>query len=246
MALIAVRTVVHIIADSGVLGICLSGTVAIGAREDRVVVRIRVTVAARPVGAAVGVIHREISVIERCPRPRGGVVTGRARGREACRGMVRICRIVVVCRVAGVAIRRRVRKVIVDVTRRACERRVRSRQSESGRAVVERRSCPRSRGMASFTGGREPCRGMVRICGAVEVVLVTRNAGCRQVRELSVSVTRRTLQGRVCASQCESCRAVVERRSAPGCRGVTDGTVGWESGGQVIRVIGVVVVGLVT
>lgn len=62
---------------------------------------------------------------------------------------------------------------------------------------------------------------VVRICGRVEVFLVTGNAACGRAFEFVVDMTRRAVEGRVHASQSKSCQAcVIELRTEPGVQAV--------------------------
>ena len=113
----------------------MAGTV--GAREDRVVVGIRVASCAH--AARIPVIDAPPSVIEGSAGPCGrGVARGASRGEYSGRGLMdRIGRVVVIRGVASVTGGRKSRVIAVDVATCAGHRRVRPCQGEGGRAVIE-------------------------------------------------------------------------------------------------------------
>ena len=113
VALIAVVAVVDITAYALMLGIGLSFGVAVRAGEDRVVVRIRMAIAADAVG--ITVVHVEPGVIECRIRPLDGVMAGGASGREVRSNMVRIIRVLIFRLVATIAIRRQRLVVVIDM-----------------------------------------------------------------------------------------------------------------------------------
>lgn len=81
-------------------------------------------------------------VIESCIRPRRSRVAGIASLRESRLSVVRIRGALIVLQVAGGARAAAQRIVSVDVTLRALERDVRTRQCESGRRMVKARVSP--------------------------------------------------------------------------------------------------------
>ncbi len=83
--------------------------------------------------------------------------------------------------------------------------------------VIESRSCPSRRGMASRARSRETRRCVIRIRRAVVVRLVATHARCRQRRVVVVHVAIGAGHGRVRTGQRERRRVVIERRSAPVC-----------------------------
>ena len=81
--------------------------------------------------------------------------------------------------------------------------------------VIESRSCPRRRGMASRARIRETRRRVIRIGRAVVIRLVAAHARRRQRGVVVIHVAVRAGHGRVRPSQRERRRVVVERRSIP-------------------------------
>ena len=180
MALIAVHAVVHISPNALVVLIRFGFRVAIGALENRVVVRIRMARRAHAVGVAMVDRKRSVlRVIERRILPVRGVVAVLARRREKLRlGRVpRIRGVVVIALMAADAGRRQRGVVIVDVAVGAGPRghRVRSRQWKGRVVVIESRIRPGNRVMAKLASRREA--GMRhRTVRSVEIGLVARNA----------------------------------------------------------------------
>ena len=153
---------------------------AIGALENRIIVRIRMACRTDSIGVAMGDREwRVLRVIERRVQPVRGAVAVLASGREKLRlrRMPRIRRVVVVGLVAADASRRQRGVVVVDVAIRAHPRRhgVRSRQRKRRVVVIEGRVRPMDSVMAEFAGGRETAmrHGAGRI---VEIRLVARDA----------------------------------------------------------------------
>jgi len=180
MALIAVHAVVHISSDALVVLIRLGFRVAIGALENRVVIRIRVARRAHAVGVAmVDRERRVLRVIEGRILPVRGVVAVLARRREKLRlGRVpRIRGVVVIALMAADAGRRQRGVVIVDVAVGAGPRghRVRSRQWKGRVVVIESRIRPGSRVMAKLASRREAGMRHGTVCPG-EIGLVARNA----------------------------------------------------------------------
>lgn len=176
MALIAVLTVVDIAADTLVFLVGLRLQVATRAREHRIVVRVRVAIAANAVGVAV--VHREPGVIELRVGPDLGVVAGLARRREMRGDVVRIVRVQVILLMAAVAIRWQIRPVVVYVAIGALARwnGVRPGQRELSFAVIELGVGPGDRVVAELASLREThlrVRGIVRV---VVILQVTRDA----------------------------------------------------------------------
>ena len=133
MALITIHAVIYIPADVRVTEIGrVPAPMATRALENRVVVRIRVAGRAHTVSVPVG--HWEPGMVERCPRPRRGVVASRAGGRKNrwCRCMNWIRGGVVVRLVAAVAGRRQSPLVVIrrGVALRALHRGVEPGQRE--------------------------------------------------------------------------------------------------------------------
>ena len=126
MALVAVHTVVDISIDALVVLVRLRFRVAIGALENRVVIRIRMARCAHPIRVAMRDRERRVlRVIERRVQPVRGAMTVLACRRKELRlrCMPRIRRVVVVGLVAADARRRQRGVIAVDMTVRARPRR---------------------------------------------------------------------------------------------------------------------------
>lgn len=153
VTLVTVNAVVDVPFHALMFAVGLRRRVAVRALEHRVIVRVRMTRRAHPVGVAVG--NRELRVlrvIKRRTGPRRRVVAILARGREKLRlrRMPRVRRVVVIGLVAADACGRERCVVAVDVAVGALPRRYRVRpcQREWRVVVVKRRIRPHDRVMA--------------------------------------------------------------------------------------------------
>ena len=182
MTLVTVDAVVDISRHLIVLEIIwVIASMAAGALEDRVVVR--VDVAGR---ANVGCFPmtcgelRVLRVIERGIRPRGCVVAVLACLREELwlGLMSRVCRVVVVGGVAAVAVRRQGRVVVVDVAVGADARwyLMRTGKGEGCVVMIERGIRPDIGVVTEFARRRESGRLVGRIIGTRVVLLMARVA----------------------------------------------------------------------
>ena len=115
--------------------------------------------------------HRGVIEGGRSPISRG--VAERAIGRKASRHVSRIGCSAKVCLVARVAIRGRTGENIIDVARRARNRRVCAGERERGVVVIKDCPCPRSRVMAYDAVGREIRGNVIGIGRPGEIRLVT-------------------------------------------------------------------------
>lgn len=149
-------------------------------------------------------------MVEDRTQPRDRRVAGAARSREHRRHMVRVCGAGVIDLVTAIAILRQVSCVAAFVAGIARDGGVFSCEWKSGVVVVEGCRNPCRRGVANITGRGKSTGDMVRIRCAVEVCLVTRNAGGRQRRIHPALVTRNATQLRMRTSQRELCFAMVE------------------------------------
>ena len=152
--------------------------------------------------------------------PGVGIVTLVAGLREACRDVVGTGGSLIILHVAAHACRSANRVVIVDVTIRALAGRhgVRSRQRESGRVVVERRTHPGAGAVvARLASLRETRRNVVRIRGALEILQVTSYASRAAQGVVAVDVAIGALARGHCmhAGQCEAGRRMIELSVAP-------------------------------
>ena len=177
VALIAVVAVVDIAAYAPMLWIGLSFGVAVGAGKHRVVVRIRMAIAADAIGVAV--VHVEPGVIECRVRPLDGVMAGGASGREVRSNMVRIIRVLIGRLMAPVTVRRQRLVVVIDMAVGTDARRhhVRTGEREGSLVVIEDRVRPFNGVVADLAGLRESRLHMGRIFGVVVVGLVAGDAG---------------------------------------------------------------------
>lgn len=194
MALIAIRTVVHVPLYPVVVPVSLCLGMTVSACEDGEIRRIGVTVAARR-GAAV--LHGEPSVIESGVQPGIGVMTSLAGGRKACSFMIRIVSVVVVLLVTPIAICWQILVVPIHVTLAARSREVLARQWKSGLAVVEGAVRPFHRVMTQFALLWEPRLLMVGIVGVVVILQVTRHADSRQTLVNAAGVACVAIQSHV-------------------------------------------------
>ena len=174
MALIAILAVVDIPADALVLLIGLRLQVAARAGEHRIVVGVRVAVAANAVGVAM--VHREPGVIKRGIGPKLGVVTRLTSRREMRGHVVGVVCVQIVLLVAAVAIGRQVGPVVVDVTVGALPRRngMRSGQGECRVVVIELAVSPGDCVVAKLARLREPDLRVRRI---IRVLVILQVAG---------------------------------------------------------------------
>ncbi len=133
----------------------------------------------RTLHAHVGSSQRETGhrvVIERRARPSRCRVALLARRWEASRYVIRISGFVEIRLVATDARSRRAFVLTIDVTLRAHQRLVRTRQREPSRRVIELSACPCCRVVTLRTRIREPGGNVVGILRIVEVWLVTIHA----------------------------------------------------------------------
>jgi hypothetical protein len=91
--------------------------------------------------------------------------------------------------------------------------------------------------MAGVARRGESSRSMVRVVRSIPICLVTAEAGSGQSGVIIVRVALRAAECCVRASKREGRVVVVEGRWTPATRGVTDGTVGRESRGDMVRTL---------
>jgi len=142
--------------------------------------------------------------------------------REARLYVIGIGRALEVCQMALRACPARQLVIVVRMALRALQRRMGAGQSKSGCRVIERRGRPCRRVVALCASLREPRRGVRRIVGCVEVVLVATDArgigGCQIV--ITIHVALHALQRSMRAREGEAGRRVIEGRITPSGRGV--------------------------
>ncbi len=234
MALIAVRTIVNVSADSPVVRIRLGLCVAARALEYRVVRRIRVARSAYPVGVAMG--RRKPGVVEGRSCPSRSRMTRRAGRREPRSSVIGISRALVLGRMAGVAVGGSAREHVVDVTVGARDVHVGTRQRKRRVAVVECCSSPGRRAVTDRTVLREPRGHVVGIRRPIEIRLMARHARGRKTGVDVVLVAGGTGHVDVGARQRERRVVVVERRARPVRGRVADAAILREACRYVIRI----------
>lgn len=221
-------------------------TAVTGSRQGRVVV---VHVATGACHGRVRTRQREcgVVVIEAGIGPRGGAVAHVARGREADLRVVRIIGVVVIRLVAGDATGVRAGQLViaVHVALLASDRKVEAGQCPARRRVIERATAPVGRRMALVASGWEAGLNVIRIGGAVVIVLVTVDAGAARKLVVVVDVALRALQRSMGAGQREAGGRVIERGIGPRRCAVTGLARRRKSGRGMRRVIRRVVVVLV-
>lgn len=176
-------------------------------------------------------------VIENDTSPTRGAVAGCASGGEPGRRVRWRIRSVVVWLVAPVTIRWRRRETPVQVARRAWHGQMKTRERESGLAMVKRRGLPRGGGMASRASCGDPGGDVGRIRGAGEILCMARIAIRRRGGVVAVDVAQRASDGDVRPGKRESRFAVVKCRRLPGGGVMADGTGGWNSRRGVWRIV---------
>ncbi len=145
-------------------------SVAVGALEHAVVVRIGMTRGADSVGPAVR--GRKPGVVERGICPLHRVMARCARSREMSRGVIGIAGAQVIGFMAAITIRGQRQIVIVHVAGIAGQLGMRPGQRECRVVVIEGRVVPIIQVVTGVAGGGETYLGMRRIVGAVIISLV--------------------------------------------------------------------------
>ena len=112
--------------------------------------------------------------------------------------------------------------------------------------MIKGRRRPARRGVALRAGLRILSLHVIRVQGSLIVALVTGPAIRGKIRILSVAMTRGAVQVHMCASEWELSVVVIEVAGLPVARGVTLEAVVRETGGGMIRIVGVVIVLLMT
>ena len=189
----------------------------------------------------------EPRMVKHRARPRGSVVAGSASCGESRRHVIGIGRPRIIHLMARVAIRRRSGENIIDVATAAGHRDVRAGQGKRRARVVEGRARPACRRVADGAVRGKPRRHMGRVRGSGKVSLMATVASGIGAGQVVVSIHMALLAGRgnVRTGECKSRGGMIERRGAPGCRGVTLLAGCGEAGLDVTRTIGGVVIGQV-
>ena len=113
------------------------------------------------------------------------------------------------------------------------------------RVVVKRRGLPGDGGMAESAVSREPCRDVIGIGGAGEILGMARIAIKRNRCVVVLDVALRARHGNVRPGEWELGGVVIETRSGPVGGAVASLAGGRETAGRVRRSVGVVVIDLV-
>lgn len=174
VAAVAVHAVVDVPAHAPMLVVRLRLGVAVGALEDGVVVRIRVTCAAHAI--CIAVIDGEPGVVKGGSQPTGSGVAGGAGCGKAGGNVIRIGRALVVSFVATVAIRGHGRVVVVHVATGTRDGRMRTGQRKGRVVVIKRGRGPRGGAVANIALLRESGAGVVWIGGVLVIRQVTGDA----------------------------------------------------------------------
>ena len=196
-----------------------------------------------PVGMALDAVHVGVRALERKARavmvegaglPRCFIMALSTIHREAGRHVVRIGGAVVVRQVARIA-RGRCARVAVRVALQAVHVRVRSRQREARRVVIEGRRLPGALVVARRAVRAEPGTGMVRIGRRVVIRQVARVAVRRRAR-VPVAVALQAVHVRVRSLQGEARVVVIERGVVPRTLIMAQRAVRGEARRHVVRV----------
>jgi len=161
-------------------------------------------------------------------------------GWKSSLGMVRIRSAVEVFLMASHAGCRRSCILVVGVALDAGQGCVVSGQCKTGFAVIEGCALPTGGAVAGRAVLREPCGGMIRVLGVVEIRQVAGHALCGSSREDVVHVALRAVDGGVRACQRELRLAVVEGGSQPTGGGVAGLAILRKTGCGMVGVAGAV------
>ena len=244
MAVVAIHAVVDVAADAPVVGVGLRLGVAVGAGEHGVIIWIRVAGGAHSTRAAV--VGWEPGVVEGRIQPAGCAVAGGASRWESCRNVIRVVGRVVVGLVTRIAVRRNGRVVVVDMTHGAGHRwvGVKPGKRKCRVVVIERSRNPRRGAVADIALLRNP-RGSVigRVRSLVVLEVARDTSGAGQV-VVVVNVAHGAGHGRVGmeAGQRKTCAGVIELRRAPAESAVTNFALLWHASGDVVGVLGSLII----
>jgi hypothetical protein len=187
-----------------------------------------------------GVLARERelrrAVVERRARPVRSGVAQRAIRRKPSRHVIRGRCSLHVFQVTRYAVRAQRRELIVDVASGAGHRSVLAGERETSAAVIERRTGPVGRRVAQRAILWETRRHVIRGRCSLHVFQVARNAGCAEIRELIVHVTRCAGHANMSAGKRKLSQIVVEVSNCPAGCVVTLRTVLRKSGRHMVRV----------
>jgi len=210
-------------------------------RIDFRVLPVRVTCLALQLGVRPGQRKSGFRMIEDRVRPRRRVVANRAIGREPCLRVIRVRRFLIILQVAGAAVFRNIRVVVVYVTTGAGRVYVGSSQREPGEcAMIEVHLQPRGHVVARRTGRGERQLHVVGIVRSHVIFHVAADAVRWCALVFPAHVTLRALQVGVSSQECEPGKfQVIELRAQP-CIHVAVAllALGWEVQGNVARTRG--------
>lgn len=236
MALIAVDAVVNVVAHTLVMAVSGRLQMAVGTREDFVVIRVDMARGANTVGLPVS--HREIRMIERRAQPGGRAVAGGASFGESRRHVIGIGGRSVFFGVAGIAVGGRARELSAHMARRTQRRRMLSGKRKAGIGMIEGRRSPGRRRMAQRAIGgisRRRMRRCLRIRIVGQVAIHTRRP---QAREFAIHVASGAGYCRVLSGERKLGGAVIERRRCPSRSRMAQRAILRESRHHVIRIRG--------
>jgi len=213
MALIAIRAVIDIAADTLMVRVGLALSVTVRTLEHRVIVGIGMASRTDACGSAM--VRREPGVVEGGSKPARRGVTGLAGRREACRYVIGIRSALIDAFVARVAIGRNAGVVVVDVTVGASHAGMRAGQREWRVVVIKARWNPRCGGVADFALLREARRHVVRIRCPLKILQVARSAQSAGQTVVPIHVALLTLNGGVEAGERPAGLGMVEYGARP-------------------------------
>ena len=220
------ETALHVVRIRRALEILQVTRDARGLRDVVIVVDVAIHASPRRHGVLAGQREPGLRVVELRWLPGAGGVAGLAGLRESLLYMVRIRRVLEILQVARDARRLGDVVVVVHVTIDAGAWRhgVLARQRESGLSVIEVGWLPRAGGVAGLARLREASLYVVRIRRALEILEVTRDAGCLRdvVVVIDVAIGTGPRRYRVLPGKRELRLTVIELRRLPGVGAVAE------------------------
>ena len=211
-------------------------------RTGDVVIPVRMALAALDGAMRSGQRPAGRSVIEAGRSPGRGVVAYLALLRKSRRCVIGIGCAVVILQMARNARRTGQVEISTRVALVALQLGMPAGERESDSGVVETRGLPSCSSMALLASLRQSKRNVIRVVCLLEVGQVTAYAGCRCAFVPSSHMTSRAVQGRVHSGQGEPSELqVVKGCTQPGVDGVALLALDGESGGHVIRRVGLLV-----
>lgn len=163
----------------------------------------------------IAVARREPGVIEGCVEPIGRVVASCASSRESRGHVIWIVRSRVIALVTAIAVGWNGCVVVVHVTARACNARVRAGQREASVVVIERRRRPSCSVVANVALLRESYGCVIRIVRVLEIRQMTRHAGGIGQLVIAAGMALAALDRRMGAGKGPAGRGVIKRSRIP-------------------------------